>query len=148
MYWAYTRSRVLTLEFLDGMQLADVPFAQLEPEQRRRLAHLITEAWMAMIFKHGFFHADPHPANILLTGDQEIGLVDFGLVGKLSEDDVSKATRLFIDVANENVDALPAGCTTSASAIRRSRRTSSPTSCASSTTATTGRASPRSTRSW
>jgi ubiquinone biosynthesis protein len=107
VFWSYTRSRVLTLEFLEGTQLADVPFEQLEPENRRRLAQLITEAWMTMIFKHGFFHADPHPANILLTGETQIGLVDFGQVGKLSEDDVSKATRLFIDVANENVDALP-----------------------------------------
>jgi ubiquinone biosynthesis protein len=107
VHWSYTRSRVLTLEFLEGLQLADVAFDELEPERRRRLAHLITEAWMAMIFKHGFFHADPHPANILLTDEEQIGLVDFGQVGKLSDDDVSKATRLFIDIANENVDALP-----------------------------------------
>jgi ubiquinone biosynthesis protein len=66
-----------------------------------------TEAWMTMIFRHGFFHGDPHPANILVMRPDLIGLVDFGLAGKLTEDDLSKATRLFIDVANENVDALP-----------------------------------------
>jgi ubiquinone biosynthesis protein len=62
---------------------------------------------MAMVFRHGFFHADPHPANVLVLGPEEIGLVDFGQVGKLTEEDVTRATRLFIDVANENVDALP-----------------------------------------
>jgi ubiquinone biosynthesis protein len=61
-----------------------------------------------MIFRNGFFHGDPHPANILLLGSHErIGLVDFGQAGTLSDDDMSKATRLFIDVANENIDALP-----------------------------------------
>ena len=63
---------------------------------------------MTMIFRHGFFHGDPHPANVLVLGSPErIGLVDFGLAGKLSDDDMTKLTRLFIDAANENVEALP-----------------------------------------
>jgi ubiquinone biosynthesis protein len=61
-----------------------------------------------MIFRHGFFHGDPHPANILVLGRPDvIGLVDFGATGKLTDDDMTKATRLFIDAASENVDALP-----------------------------------------
>jgi ubiquinone biosynthesis protein len=67
----------------------------------------MTEAWMTMIFRHGFFHADPHPANILVLGRDRIGLVDFGQAGTLSDDDMSKGTRLFIDIANENIDAIP-----------------------------------------
>jgi ubiquinone biosynthesis protein len=62
---------------------------------------------MTMIFRHGFFHGDPHPANILVLAPDRIGLVDFGLAGRLTDEDVSKSTRLFIDVANENVEALP-----------------------------------------
>ena len=108
VYWSYTRTRVLTLEFLDGIQLADLPLDAWEIEERRRLAYLMTETWMTMIFRHGFFHGDPHPANIFVLGDAEqIGLVDFGQVGKLTDDDMSKLTRLFIDAANEHIDALP-----------------------------------------
>ena len=63
---------------------------------------------MEMIFRHGFFHGDPHPANILVLEEAgTIGLVDFGAVGKLTDDDMSKLTRLFIDAAAENVDVLP-----------------------------------------
>jgi ubiquinone biosynthesis protein len=63
---------------------------------------------MAMIFRHGFFHGDPHPANIFVLPEAgRVGLVDFGAVGKLSDDDMTKLTRLFIDAANEHVDALP-----------------------------------------
>jgi ubiquinone biosynthesis protein len=63
---------------------------------------------MTMIFRHGFFHGDPHPANILVLGrPDQIGLIDFGAVGKLTDDDMSKLTRMFIDAASENVDALP-----------------------------------------
>ena len=108
VYWSYTRQRVLTLEFLDGVQVADVDGAGYTLEDRRRLAYLMTEAWMEMIFRHGFVHGDPHPANVLVLGSPErIGIVDFGQTAKLTEEDIRKLTRLFIDAANENVDALP-----------------------------------------
>src|SRR3954452_1155181 len=107
VYWSYTRARVLTLERLEGIQLADLPLDAWSLDQRRRLAYIIAEAWMTMIFRHGFFHGDPHPANIMVLDPERIGLVDFGLTGKLTDDDMSKMTRLFIDAAAENVDALP-----------------------------------------
>ncbi len=108
VYWSYTRQRVLTLEFLEGVQLVDLDPEDYSLEERRRLAYLITEAWMTMIFRHGFFHGDPHPANILVLGSSErIGLVDFGQAGKLSQEDMARLTRLFIDAAEERVEALP-----------------------------------------
>jgi ubiquinone biosynthesis protein len=107
VYWSYTRARVLTLEFMDGTQLADLELLGWAPEQRHRLAEVLSEAWMTMIFRHGFFHGDPHPANVLVFAPDRIGLVDFGQAGRLTDEDVSKATGLFIDVANENVEALP-----------------------------------------
>ena len=62
-------------------------------EERRRLATLMSEAWMTMIFRHGFFHGDPHPANIMVLGSaDDIGLVDFGAAGKLTDE----PTRDFI----------------------------------------------------
>jgi ubiquinone biosynthesis protein len=108
VYWSYTRARVLTLELLEGIQLADLPQDAWSMEERRRLAYLMAETWMTMIFRHGFFHGDPHPANIFVLEDGAvIGLVDFGQVGKLSEDDMSKLTRLFIEAADERIEQLP-----------------------------------------
>ena len=107
VYWSYTRERVLTLEFLEGTQVADIDPETYTLEERRHIAYRMSETWMKMIFKHGFFHGDPHPANILVLSGDRIGLVDFGQTGKLTDDDISKLTRLFIDAANENVDALP-----------------------------------------
>jgi ubiquinone biosynthesis protein len=108
VHWTYTRTRVLTLEWLEGTQLADVDTLPLSLEERRDLAYRVAETWMAMIFRHGFFHGDPHPANILILEEAgTIGLVDFGAVGKLTDDDMTKLTRIFIDAAQENVDVLP-----------------------------------------
>jgi ubiquinone biosynthesis protein len=107
VYWSYTSRRVLTLEYLDGVQLADLEVEQWTMEQRRRLAYVIADTWLTMIFRHGFFHGDPHPANILVLSPERIGLVDFGLSGKLTDRDLSKLTSLFIDAANENIELLP-----------------------------------------
>jgi ubiquinone biosynthesis protein len=107
VYWSYTRSRVLTLEYLEGVQLADIDVERWTMDQRRHLAYLIAETWMTMIFRQGFFHGDPHPANILVLSPERIGLVDFGLTGKLTDDDMSRLTRLFIDAAAENIEVLP-----------------------------------------
>jgi ubiquinone biosynthesis protein len=105
--WRYSSARVLTLEYLEGTQFADLDLESRSMEERRELAYRMTDAWMTMIFRHGFFHGDPHPANILLLDDGRIGLVDFGLAGRLTDEDMTNLTRLFIDAATENVDALP-----------------------------------------
>jgi len=108
VYWTYSSGRVLTLDRLDGVQLADLDHERWTLEERRRLAYVMAEAWMTMIFRHGFFHGDPHPANILvLEQSGQIGLVDFGVAGKLTDEDNSRLTRLFIDAVQENIDALP-----------------------------------------
>ncbi|HSK16805.1 MAG TPA: AarF/ABC1/UbiB kinase family protein [Gaiellaceae bacterium] len=108
VYWSYSRARVLTLELIEGTQVADFDLSAHSMDERRRLAYRIAETWMAMIFRHGFFHGDPHPANILVLEQVDrIGLVDFGTSGQLAPDDSSKLTGLFVDAVNQNVEAIP-----------------------------------------
>src|SRR5207342_1795369 len=103
----YTTRRVLTLERLDGRHIRDLDPTTLDEATRRDLAFRLTDTWMTMIFRHAFFHGDPHPSNILLLEDGRLGLIDFGLAGRLTSEDMAKLTRLFVDAATENVDALP-----------------------------------------
>jgi ubiquinone biosynthesis protein len=108
VYWSYSRARVLTMERLEGIHVRDVDLSTATLEERRRLAYRIAEAWMAMIFRHGFFHGDPHPSNIMVLEEtDQIGLIDFGTAGQLAPDDSSKLTGLFIDAVNQNIEALP-----------------------------------------
>ncbi|HEX2588626.1 MAG TPA: AarF/ABC1/UbiB kinase family protein [Gaiellales bacterium] len=107
VYWTYSSERVLTLERIEGTKLGDLDLAALEQSERRRIAHLMAEIWLEMVFRHGTFHADPHPANIFLLPDGRMGLVDFGITGALSPVDMRRLTRLFFDAVNENIDALP-----------------------------------------
>jgi ubiquinone biosynthesis protein len=103
----YSTTRVLTLEFLHGTKISELDFVSLPADERRSIAYRMADTWMTMVFRHGFFHSDPHPANIFVLDTGELGLVDFGQAGKLTDEDMTKLTRLFLDAASENVDAIP-----------------------------------------
>jgi ubiquinone biosynthesis protein len=103
----YSTGRVLALEYLHGTKVSELDLAALTAEQRRDIAYRMADTWMTMVFRHGFFHSDPHPANIFVLDSGELGLVDFGQAGKLSDEDMTRLTRLFLDAATENVDAIP-----------------------------------------
>ena len=103
----YSSARVLTLEFLQGTKVADLDHEAMRPDERRDVVTRMADTWMTMVFRHGFFHADPHPANIFVLDSGELGLVDFGQAGKLTDDDMAHLTRLFVDAATENIDAIP-----------------------------------------
>jgi ubiquinone biosynthesis protein len=103
----YSTGRILTLEFLHGAKVSELDLETMDPYRRRDVAYRMADTWMTMVFRHGFFHSDPHPANIFVLESGELGLVDFGQAGKLTDEDMTKLTRLFVDAATENVDAIP-----------------------------------------
>lgn len=82
---AYVRRHVLTMELIQGRRLSEV-MADADQSERLDLARLGLKAMVKQILEDGFFHADPHPGNILVTGDRSICLLDWGMVGRLSRD--------------------------------------------------------------
>ena len=106
VHWRYTSRRVLTMERLDGTTLNLLDFEQLSVFERRTLAETITRCWFKQILEDGFFHADPHPANILFMSPSTIGLLDFGMTGSLSEDDLEEGTRLFADILDQDIQSV------------------------------------------
>ena len=107
VYWTFSSERVLTLERIEGTTLSDIDLSTLDPVERRRLAHLMAEVWLEMVFRYGTFHADPHPANLFVMEDGRLGIIDFGITGALSPTDMRRLTRLLVDAVNENIDQLP-----------------------------------------
>ncbi len=107
IHWRQSTGRVLTQDRIEGPTLAHFDLASLDAEERRTLAARMAETWMQMIFGDGLFHADPHPANVIVLGPDRIGLIDFGMVGRLSQDDRESAIRLFTDIMSQNTARLP-----------------------------------------
>lgn len=107
VHWRQTTGRVLTQDRIEGPTLAHADLDALSAEERRTLAARLAETWMQMVFGDGMFHADPHPANIIVLGPDRIGLIDFGMVGMLTQDDRESAIRLFTDIMTQNTERLP-----------------------------------------
>lgn len=107
VHWRQTTGRVLTQDRIEGPTLAHADLDAMSAEDRRTLAARLAETWMQMIFGDGMFHADPHPANIIVLGPDTIGLIDFGMVGLLSQDDRESAIRLFTDIMSQNTERMP-----------------------------------------
>lgn len=81
----YVRRRVLTMELIQGRRLSEV-MAQADTAEKLQLARLGLKAMVKQILEDGFFHADPHPGNILVTDEGAICLLDWGMVGRLSRE--------------------------------------------------------------
>ena len=98
-----TTEKVLVSSFIDG-----IPLHNLEDKDTLFWAlNTAYEADIEMVFANGFFHADPHPGNILLVkGKRQIAFVDFGIVGKFDEKLRKKAASIFIAVLDSDIDKI------------------------------------------
>ena len=82
----YSTQRVLTMERLKGRDVSE--FAKdtcVSLQSRQALARLAAEVYVEMIFIMGVYHADPHPGNLLVLADSQLGLLDFGMCGRIDD---------------------------------------------------------------
>ncbi len=99
----FSRSTVLTTEYIDGISIANIKELDKAGVDKREVINLLVFSYVQMIFKHRFFHADPHPGNIFVLaakGNQpvRIALVDFGATQDLT-DRVIEQIKSFISIA-------------------------------------------------
>lgn len=85
VYWELTSPRVLTIERIAGIKVTDLEGLERAGLDRRQIALNGANAILKQVFEHGFFHADPHPGNVLVLDDNVIAPLDFGMVGRLDE---------------------------------------------------------------
>lgn len=105
VYWQLTTRRVLTLADLRGIKLSEIEALKEAGYSLSALAAQVVQCYMRLVFVHGIFHADPHPANILVCGDQ-IGLVDFGVIGYLTGRIQEDLGDLLFALAEQNAEEM------------------------------------------
>lgn len=87
VFYDYCSRDVLTMEWMDGIPVSDIPALQAAGIDRKTLARYGVDIFFTQVFKHGFFHADMHPGNILVAQDNRYIALDFGIVGSLTDYD-------------------------------------------------------------
>ena len=96
---------MLTMDYLDGETLAEVTHSR-SPEELKILARRGAEIFLAMVFRHGVFHADPHPGNLLVLHDDAIGIIDAGMVGRVDPELTEQLEDLLIGAIDQDAEVL------------------------------------------
>jgi len=105
IFWNATTRKVLTMEFIHGTKVTD-----LEAQHRQNIApekvnRLLIKTYLKQLLEDGFFHADPHPGNLLVMSDGRLAFFDFGMVGRITPELQAKMIDAFFHVVGKD----PAG---------------------------------------
>ena len=102
----YCTARVLTMERIDGIKLRERDRLVAEGFDLEEVARRGAKLYLDMIFEAGFFHADPHPGNIVLLPANRIGLLDFGMVGRIEETLREDIEEMLLAISQRDVSLL------------------------------------------
>lgn len=105
-YPQFCSRRLLTMERLEGVRVNDLTALRASGLDLDTLARRGAEMYMEMILGHGFYHADPHPGNLLVLPDGAIGLLDYGMVGRLDEQSRDDIEALMLAVIDQDAAAM------------------------------------------
>jgi len=106
VYSALSTSKVLTMEFIDGIKVSNLTAIDAAGLDRRLLATRGTEAVLKMIFADGFFHADPHPGNIFVLPGNVICLIDYGMMGSIDDERVDELLVFLVGLLTGDMDRV------------------------------------------
>ncbi len=106
IYDEFTTNRILVMDFIDGTELHNIKQIKSKKINLTPLIEHGFNAVLTQVFVHGFFHADPHPGNIIITNDKKIAFVDFGIVGHFDENLKAKSIDLFYGVIERDAEKI------------------------------------------
>jgi len=100
--WVYTTRRVLTMERITGFRISQTDLLKEAGIDCKELGLILSETMVNQMLRDGFFHADPHPGNLLIQPEGTINIIDLGQVGRLNAARKQILTDLFIGMANRD----------------------------------------------
>lgn len=106
VYWDYTTHKIITMEFMKGIKISDTKKLKRRKYDTKKIAENLALSVLKQIFIDGVFHADPHPANVLVGKDQKIILIDFGITGFLEDSLKEDSSDLLMGMINGDVDFI------------------------------------------
>lgn len=111
VFWDYTTERMLVMEWIDGVKVLDAERMEQIGIDRKAVARRGAEAFLRQVLIHGYFHGDPHPGNVFILPGNRIAYIDFGVVGRLSEEAKNHLADLFLGIIRRDVERVIRGMT-------------------------------------
>ncbi|HTK38520.1 MAG TPA: AarF/ABC1/UbiB kinase family protein [Pyrinomonadaceae bacterium] len=105
IYWHATTSKVLTMDFIHGTKVIDLEGQHRQNISPEKVNRLLIKTYLKQLLEDGFFHADPHPGNLLVMSDGRLAFFDFGMVGRITPELQAKMIDAFFHVVGKD----PAG---------------------------------------
>ena len=106
IYWRYSSRRVLSLEYAPGIKVSNYEAIEAAGVDRKSIARIGAESYLQQLLTYGFFHADPHPGNLAVTGAGELIFYDFGMMGQIQPITKEKLLRTFFGIAQKDADEV------------------------------------------
>jgi len=106
IYWEYSGDRVLVMEFVEGCRVSDVGTITSWGVDPVHIADLGFHAYIRQVFRDGFFHADPHPGNLLVSREGQLIFLDFGMVALIRPERRKVFIRILMAIVGCDVDDL------------------------------------------
>ncbi|PIG90975.1 AarF/ABC1/UbiB kinase family protein [Gloeocapsopsis sp. IPPAS B-1203] len=106
IYWQYTQRRVLTMEWIVGTKLTQAEAIRAQGIDARYLVEVGVQCSLRQLLEHGFFHADPHPGNLLATPDGKLAYLDFGMMSEIKPQQRYGLIEAIVHMVNRDFEGL------------------------------------------
>ncbi|MBW4698931.1 MAG: AarF/ABC1/UbiB kinase family protein [Aphanocapsa lilacina HA4352-LM1] len=106
IYWDYTCRQVLTMEWIDGLKLTRLEDIQRAGLNARKVIENGVQCSLRQLLEHGFFHADPHPGNLLVMADGRLAYLDFGMMSEVEPAQRYGLIEAIVHMVNRDFDGL------------------------------------------
>lgn len=102
IFWHATTRKVLTMEFIHGTKVTDLEGQRRQNISPEKVNRLLIKTYLKQLLEDGFFHADPHPGNLLVMSDGRLAFFDFGMVGRITPELQAKMIDAFFHVVGKD----------------------------------------------
>lgn len=106
VYKDFTTEKVLAMEFIAGIKISRLKKLAEKDIDTKLIAKRLSISFFKQVFEYGFFHADPHPGNLLVLPNKHICYLDFGMMGTILPRDIKVFGKLFMSITNKNVKQI------------------------------------------
>ena len=109
IYSDYCSANVLTMEFIQGIQIKDIINMPVPQSKKSEYTRTITRSYLKQVYIDGFYHADPHGGNMLVQENDTIAFIDFGAVGSIDDELKKNMLEFYYAINNRDVEGATQG---------------------------------------